>query len=81
MDCVILSHGQVMRTTTELASPLLTTTPHQRKDVSALDRFNVHHCPTRLVFSGTGFELITRQPRSDTLTTRLPQPRFVACMS
>ncbi|GFU71743.1 hypothetical protein TNCV_1955041 [Trichonephila clavipes] len=27
--------------------PLLTTTPHQREDVSALDRFNVHRCPTR----------------------------------
>ncbi|GFY14721.1 RNase H domain-containing protein [Trichonephila clavipes] len=32
-----------MWTTLELAPPLLTTTPHQRKDVSALDRFNVHH--------------------------------------
>ncbi|GFS66407.1 hypothetical protein TNCV_3856651 [Trichonephila clavipes] len=29
--------------------PLLTTTPHQREDVSALDRFNVHRCPTRWV--------------------------------
>ncbi|GFV08621.1 hypothetical protein TNCV_3868951 [Trichonephila clavipes] len=30
-------------TTPELAPlPLLTTTPHQRKDVSALDRFDVH---------------------------------------
>ncbi|GFX50135.1 hypothetical protein TNCV_772981 [Trichonephila clavipes] len=27
--------------------PLLTTTPHQREDVSALDRFNVHRCSTR----------------------------------
>ncbi|GFY17911.1 uncharacterized protein TNCV_3384041 [Trichonephila clavipes] len=40
---------------------LLTTTPHQREDVSALDRFNVHRCPTRRVFSGTGLELVTRQ--------------------
>ncbi|GFY05575.1 transposable element Tc3 transposase [Trichonephila clavipes] len=39
--------------------PLLTTTPHQREDVSALDRFNVHRCPTRRVFSGTGIELMT----------------------
>ncbi|GFX43027.1 hypothetical protein TNCV_2710721 [Trichonephila clavipes] len=31
-----------MWTTPELAPPLLTTTPHQREDVSALDRFNVH---------------------------------------
>ncbi|GFV38612.1 hypothetical protein TNCV_132511 [Trichonephila clavipes] len=29
-------------------SPLLTTTPHQREDVSALDRFSVHRCPTRM---------------------------------
>ncbi|GFV80611.1 uncharacterized protein TNCV_4617731 [Trichonephila clavipes] len=42
-------------------TPLLTTTPHQREDVSALDRFNVHRCPTRRVFSGTGLELVTRQ--------------------
>ncbi|GFY25240.1 uncharacterized protein TNCV_2483611 [Trichonephila clavipes] len=44
---VILNHGQVTWTTPELAPPLLTTTPHQREDVSALDRFNVHRCPTR----------------------------------
>ncbi|GFY36527.1 putative DD41D transposase [Trichonephila clavipes] len=47
--------------TPELVPPLLTTTPHQREDVSALDRFNVHRCPTRRVFSGTGLELMTRQ--------------------
>ncbi|GFW54603.1 zinc finger protein [Trichonephila clavipes] len=40
-------------------SPLLTTTPHQREDVSALDRFSVHRCPTRRVFSGTELELVT----------------------
>ncbi|GFY19711.1 hypothetical protein TNCV_4648831 [Trichonephila clavipes] len=38
--------------TPELVSPLLTTTPHQREDISALDRFNVHRCNTRQVFSG-----------------------------
>ncbi|GFT31720.1 uncharacterized protein TNCV_231281 [Trichonephila clavipes] len=43
-DHVILNHGQVTWTTPELAPPLLTTTPHQREDVSALDRFNVR-CP------------------------------------
>ncbi|GFW34086.1 uncharacterized protein TNCV_287701 [Trichonephila clavipes] len=48
------------RTTPELAPPLLTTTPHQREDVSALGRFNVHRCPTRLVLSGTGIELVTK---------------------
>ncbi|GFV40862.1 uncharacterized protein TNCV_1637461 [Trichonephila clavipes] len=43
------------------APHLLITTPHQREDVSALDRFSVHRCPTRQVFSGTGLELVTRQ--------------------
>ncbi|GFT10433.1 uncharacterized protein TNCV_3191061 [Trichonephila clavipes] len=57
-DHVILNHGTW--TTPELAPPLLTTTPHQREDVSALDRFNVHRCPTRRVFSGTELELGTR---------------------
>ncbi|GFV66133.1 uncharacterized protein TNCV_5073351 [Trichonephila clavipes] len=52
---------QVTWTTPELAPPLLTTTPHQREDVSALDRFNVHRSPTRRVFRGTGLELVTRQ--------------------
>ncbi|GFW77009.1 uncharacterized protein TNCV_2724391 [Trichonephila clavipes] len=47
--------------TCEQASPLLTTTPHQRENVSSLDRFNVHRYPTRRVFSGTGLELVTRQ--------------------
>ncbi|GFX60526.1 uncharacterized protein TNCV_1182451 [Trichonephila clavipes] len=60
-DHVILNHGQVTWTTPELAPPLLTTTPHQREDVSALDRFNVHRCPTRRVFSGTGLEPMTKQ--------------------
>ncbi|GFX29723.1 uncharacterized protein TNCV_2750571 [Trichonephila clavipes] len=61
MDHVILNHGQVTWMTPELAFPLLTTTPHQWEDVSAFDRFNVHRCPTRWVFSGTGLELVTRQ--------------------
>ncbi|GFU73809.1 uncharacterized protein TNCV_554371 [Trichonephila clavipes] len=64
-DHVILNHGQVTWTTPELAPPLLTTTPHQREDVSALDRFNVHRCPTRRVFSGTGIELMTCLPWLD----------------
>ncbi|GFV48049.1 uncharacterized protein TNCV_3999631 [Trichonephila clavipes] len=59
-DHVILNHGQVTWTTPELA-PSLTTTPHQREDVSALDRFNVHRCPTRRVFSGTGLDPVTKQ--------------------
>ncbi|GFX35400.1 uncharacterized protein TNCV_102071 [Trichonephila clavipes] len=77
MDHVILNHGQVTWTTPELAPPLLTTTPHQREDVSALDRFNVHRCPTRQVFSGTGIELMTCLPCLDTLTTGLPQPSII----
>ncbi|GFX80070.1 transposable element Tcb2 transposase [Trichonephila clavipes] len=60
-DHVILNHGQVTWTTPELAPLLLTTTPHLREDVSALDRFNVHRCPTRRVFSGTGLEPVTKQ--------------------
>ncbi|GFW27906.1 uncharacterized protein TNCV_767861 [Trichonephila clavipes] len=60
-DHVIFNHGQVTWTTPELAplSPNCHTT--QREDVSALDRFNEHRCPTRRVFSGTGLELVTRQ--------------------
>ncbi|GFW46210.1 uncharacterized protein TNCV_4210891 [Trichonephila clavipes] len=76
-DHVILNHGQVTWTTPELAPPLLTTTQHQREDVSALDRFNVHRCPTRWFFGGTGIELMTCLPWLDTLTTGLPQPHLV----
>ncbi|GFW92015.1 uncharacterized protein TNCV_2152941 [Trichonephila clavipes] len=72
-DHVILNHGQVTWTTPELAPPLLTTTPHQREDVSTLDRFNVHRCPTRRVFSGTGIELVTRQATGTGLKLR---PKF-----
>ncbi|GFV45389.1 hypothetical protein TNCV_5055831 [Trichonephila clavipes] len=46
-DHVILNPGQVTWKAPELAPPLLTTTPHQREDVPALDIFNVHRCPTR----------------------------------
>ncbi|GFX21656.1 uncharacterized protein TNCV_1400701 [Trichonephila clavipes] len=80
-DHVILNHGQVTWTTPELAPPLLTTTPHQREDVSALDRFNVHRCPTRRVFSGTRLELVTRQAtirylyHSATAATHIVQER------
>ncbi|GFV11003.1 hypothetical protein TNCV_1493171, partial [Trichonephila clavipes] len=44
--------------THKLALPLVTTTPHQREDVSAHNRFNMHRCPTRWVFSGTGHDQI-----------------------
>ncbi|GFX08577.1 uncharacterized protein TNCV_4170761 [Trichonephila clavipes] len=61
-DNVILNHGQVTWMTPERAPPLLTTTPHQREDVSTLDRFSVHRCTTRRVSSGTGLELMTCLP-------------------
>ncbi|GFW95959.1 uncharacterized protein TNCV_4173861 [Trichonephila clavipes] len=60
-DQVILNHGQETWTTPELAPSSPNYHTHQREDVSALDRFNVHHCPTRRVFSGTGLELVTKQ--------------------
>ncbi|GFW74025.1 hypothetical protein TNCV_545491 [Trichonephila clavipes] len=74
-DHVILNHGQVMRKTPELEpfSPNYNTTPMGGL-LCALDRFNVHRSPTRWVFSGTGLELVTSQPQSDTLTTRLLWP-------
>ncbi|GFT84449.1 uncharacterized protein TNCV_3862071 [Trichonephila clavipes] len=53
--------NQVTWTTTELAPSLLTTTPHQQEEISDLDRFNVHRCLTRRVFSVNGFDLVTRQ--------------------
>ncbi|GFW18542.1 uncharacterized protein TNCV_1222031 [Trichonephila clavipes] len=60
MDHVILNHGQVTWTTPEL-TPLSLTPHNQRENFSALDRFSVHRCPTRRVFSGTGLELVTSQ--------------------
>ncbi|GFV29737.1 uncharacterized protein TNCV_1925621 [Trichonephila clavipes] len=56
----MLNHGQVTWTTPELAPPLLTTSPHQREDGLALDKFNVHRSHTRRAFRGTGLELVTR---------------------
>ncbi|GFV32585.1 uncharacterized protein TNCV_4744681 [Trichonephila clavipes] len=60
---VILNNGQVTWTAPELEppSPNYHTTPRQREDFLALDRFNVHCSLTRCVFSGTGLELVTRQ--------------------
>ncbi|GFW87377.1 hypothetical protein TNCV_1267501 [Trichonephila clavipes] len=59
--CYTRAWRQVTWTTPEMEPPLLTTTPHQ-EDVLALDRFNVHRCLTRWVFSGTGLELTTCLP-------------------
>ncbi|GFX78936.1 uncharacterized protein TNCV_3912251 [Trichonephila clavipes] len=48
-DHVILNHGQVTWTTPEL------------DDVSALDRFSMHRCPTWRVHVGQPCPLVTRQ--------------------
>ncbi|GFW08049.1 uncharacterized protein TNCV_2978171 [Trichonephila clavipes] len=60
-DHVILNRGQVTWTTPELAppSPNYHTTPMGGRFSSR--RFNMHRCPTRRVFSGTGLELMTGQ--------------------
>ncbi|GFX92177.1 hypothetical protein TNCV_1740971 [Trichonephila clavipes] len=74
MDYVILNHGQVTWTTPELTPPLLITSPYQREDVSALDRFNVPRYPTRRVLVVPGLNSCQGKPRPDTFTTRLPRP-------
>ncbi|GFX13201.1 uncharacterized protein TNCV_2989651 [Trichonephila clavipes] len=38
----------------------------------------MHRSTTRWVFNGTVLELVTCQARSDTLTTRLPQPPWAS---
>ncbi|GFU68901.1 hypothetical protein TNCV_4882281 [Trichonephila clavipes] len=53
-------------------SPSYHTTATGRRLSS--DRFNVHRSPIRWVFSATGLELVTCQPRSHILTTTQPQP-------
>ncbi|GFV60505.1 transposable element Tc3 transposase [Trichonephila clavipes] len=65
------------RDDTGAGSPSLTTTPDERQDVCALDRFNVHKLLTLQVLSGTELELVTCLTLFDTLTTGLPQPQFV----
>ncbi|GFX72338.1 hypothetical protein TNCV_1252921 [Trichonephila clavipes] len=59
MDHLILNYGQVTRMTPELAppSPNYHTTPTGGRFRSR----QMHRCPTRWVFSGTGLELVTRQ--------------------
>ncbi|GFW32367.1 uncharacterized protein TNCV_675261 [Trichonephila clavipes] len=77
-DHVILKHGQVTWTTPELAtlSPNYHTT--STGDVSALDIFNVHHCPTRRVFSGSGLELVTKPATIRYIYHSLPWPQEYA---
>ncbi|GFW37238.1 hypothetical protein TNCV_5021361 [Trichonephila clavipes] len=61
-EYVLPDHRQVTWTTPELTPLHLTTTPQQREDVSAVNRFNVHRCPTQSVFSGTGLDVMTCLP-------------------
>ncbi|GFV42515.1 hypothetical protein TNCV_2905241 [Trichonephila clavipes] len=72
-DLVILNHGQVTRTTPEPTppSPNYYTTPMGGRFNSL--RYSLHRSPTRWAYSGTGLEFMTRNPRSDSLTTRLPR--------
>ncbi|GFV63698.1 hypothetical protein TNCV_4692461 [Trichonephila clavipes] len=58
-----LNHGRVTRTTPKLAPPVLSSTLHQREDVSALNRFNVHRSSTLHFFSDTGLELMPARIR------------------
>ncbi|GFU86483.1 hypothetical protein TNCV_1418351 [Trichonephila clavipes] len=61
-------------------SPNYHTTPSGERLSSR--KIDVHHCPTRRVFIGTRLELMTCQPRSATLTTKLQrgvEVRRVGC--
>ncbi|GFU28450.1 hypothetical protein TNCV_1938381 [Trichonephila clavipes] len=63
-DLVIFNHGQATKTTPELPSPFLTSTPHQRKDVRAPQQIRRAMAPsTQRVFSRIRLELMTRRPR------------------
>ncbi|GFW17491.1 hypothetical protein TNCV_2650491 [Trichonephila clavipes] len=42
---------------------------------TTLDRFNVHRCPTRRIFSSTGIELVTRQATIRYLYHSAPRPQ------
>ncbi|GFY19596.1 uncharacterized protein TNCV_4647681 [Trichonephila clavipes] len=84
-DHVILNHGQVTWTTPELAPALLTTTPHQWEDISALDRFNVHRCPIRVSAEDKGCQAYPLDPRLDALAlysgcTPGGEPKSVKCL-
>ncbi|GFU47322.1 hypothetical protein TNCV_790511 [Trichonephila clavipes] len=60
--------------TSELVPPLLTTTLHQREDVSALDRFTVHRCPTRqIMFDPSSFADPTPLAHADASRDVLPR--------
>ncbi|GFV96701.1 hypothetical protein TNCV_3387941 [Trichonephila clavipes] len=66
-DLVSLNPGLVTRTTPKLASSNYHTNGRMSTDFT---------CIAPLSLSAIGLELLTRQPRSDTWTTRLPQPHI-----
>ncbi|GFT00420.1 uncharacterized protein TNCV_1981611 [Trichonephila clavipes] len=55
-------------------TPLLTSTPHQREDVSALDRFSVHRFPTRRINLSRATPSSLRIPSEDVLGYALVYP-------
>ncbi|GFW66038.1 hypothetical protein TNCV_588641 [Trichonephila clavipes] len=71
-DFVILNYDQMTRTTPELASPSPNYHTIGRTFEHSSDLTFIAH-PTRRIFSSTRPELMTRRPRSDALTTRLPR--------
>ncbi|GFX91748.1 hypothetical protein TNCV_3529471 [Trichonephila clavipes] len=72
-----LNHGQVTRTTRELVPPLLTTTSHRWEDVCDLDRFKVHHSPTRRVRKEIFLiEFVTQWSRINLKQYRKPNKPF-----
>ncbi|GBM80213.1 hypothetical protein AVEN_203725-1 [Araneus ventricosus] len=74
-DLAILNHGQMTRTTPELAPPLQTSTPHQREDVWPLRMILRATGPIHVGSSvESGFESGALPPQSRNLTTRPPQP-------
>ncbi|GFS84126.1 uncharacterized protein TNCV_2365111 [Trichonephila clavipes] len=74
-DLVVWNHGQVTRSPPELApvSPNYHTTP-KRGNFELTTDFKCIALKHTEGFSDIGLELMTRQARSDTLTTRLPRP-------
>ncbi|GFX12360.1 hypothetical protein TNCV_64061 [Trichonephila clavipes] len=74
MDLVILNHGQVARTTPELAPPSPNYHTNGRTSELSTD-LSCTASPHGRVFSGTGLELMTfHSHESITLTTRLLRP-------
>ncbi|GFT98098.1 uncharacterized protein TNCV_789181 [Trichonephila clavipes] len=76
-DLVVLNHGKLTKTTPELVP--LSLLPHHyngRTFEPSIDLMCIAPY-TGGSFNGTGLELVRCQPRSETLATRLPRPRYV----